>query len=83
MTIIISMILITINRLWILNLIINQIIIDVYKHMLIVVKHHSTCDWWDFRWLLLDDKSNPYIDGNQFSHKLVVGDSVDVNMMSH
>jgi hypothetical protein len=37
-----SMILITIEILWILILIRNQIIIviDVYKHMLIVTKHH-------------------------------------------
>jgi len=40
------MILITIKYLWILNLIINQIIIiiDVYKHTLIVTKHHFACD---------------------------------------
>jgi len=28
---------------------------------------------WDFKWLLLDDKSNPYIDENKISRKLVVG----------
>jgi len=41
-TIIISMILIIIKTLWLLNLIINQfiIIIYVYKHMLIAIKHH-------------------------------------------
>jgi len=38
--------LITIKILWILSLTINQtiIIIDVYKHMLIVTKHHFVCD---------------------------------------
>jgi hypothetical protein len=40
------MTLITIKILWILSLIINQIIIiiDVYKHMLIAIKHHFDCD---------------------------------------
>jgi hypothetical protein len=28
---------------------------------------------WDSKWLLLDDKSNPYIDENKISHKLVAG----------
>ncbi len=28
---------------------------------------------WDSKWLLLDDKSNPYIDENKISRKLVVG----------
>jgi hypothetical protein len=56
-----------------ISLIINQIIIimDVYKYMLIMMKHHFACDQWDFKWLLLDDKSNPYIDLNQFNCKLV------------
>jgi hypothetical protein len=63
---------IIIKILWILGLIINQIIIIyVYRHMLIVTKHHFACDYWDFRWLFLDDKSNPYIDVNQFSHRLI------------
>jgi hypothetical protein len=37
---------ITIKILWILSLIIHQIIIiiDVYKHMLIVTKHHFACN---------------------------------------
>jgi hypothetical protein len=40
------MALITIKRLWILNLIINQImiILDVYEHMLITTKHHFAYD---------------------------------------
>jgi len=40
------MALIIIKILWILNLIINQIIIilDVYEHMLIVTKEHFACD---------------------------------------
>jgi len=38
--------------------------------MLITTKHHFACDLWDFKWLFLDDKSNPYINVNQFSHKL-------------
>jgi len=65
------MILITIKILWILSLIINQIItrIDVCRHMLIASKHHFTYNKWDFKWLLLDDKSNPYIKVNQFSRK--------------
>jgi hypothetical protein len=34
------------KKFWILSLIINQIIIvtDVYRHMLIMTKHHFTCD---------------------------------------
>jgi len=38
--------LITIKILRILSLTLNQtiIIIDVYKHMLIVIKHHFVCD---------------------------------------
>jgi hypothetical protein len=45
-TIITSMISITIKILRKLSLIINQIIIiiDVYRHMLIMIKHHFTCD---------------------------------------
>jgi len=42
----ISMNLITINTLWILSLIINQIIIviNVYKHMSIMIKHQCAYD---------------------------------------
>ncbi len=28
------------------------------------IKHHFTCNEWDFKWLLLDDNSNAYIDVN-------------------
>ncbi len=51
--------------------------------MLIVIKHHFVYNQWDFKWLLFDDKANPYIDVNQFNCKLVMGESVDVHMMSH
>jgi len=51
--------------------------------MLIMTKHQLACDEWDFKCLLFNDKSNPYIDVNQFNHKLVMGDSVDFSMMSH
>jgi hypothetical protein len=40
--------------------------------MLIITKHHFAYDYWDFIWLFLDDKFNPYINVNQFSHKVVV-----------
>jgi hypothetical protein len=67
------MTLIIIKILLILSFIINQIIviIIIYKHMLIGTKHHFACDQWDFKWLLLDGKFNPYKDVNQFSRKLV------------
>jgi len=67
------MTLITIKILSILSLIINQIIIiiDVYRHMLIVIKQHFAYNQWDFKWLLLDVKSNTYIDVNQFNYKLI------------
>jgi hypothetical protein len=48
-----------------------MIIINVYEHMLIMIKHHFVCNEWEFKWLLLDDKLNPYIDVNQFSRKLI------------
>jgi hypothetical protein len=45
---------------------------NVCRHMLIMTKHHFAYNLWDFKWLLLDDKSNTYIDVNQLSRKLVV-----------
>jgi len=39
--------------------------------MLIATKHHFAYNYWDFICLSLDDKSNPYIDVNQFKRKLV------------
>ncbi len=46
-------------------------IIVVYKCMLIATKHHFVFDYLNFKWLLLDDNSNPYIDANQFSRRVV------------
>jgi len=45
----------------------------IYRHMSTMTKHHFAYNLWDFKWLLLDDKSNPYIDVNQISCKLVTG----------
>jgi len=67
------MTLIIIKILWILSWIINEIIIiiDVCRYMLISIKHHFAYNQWDFKWLLLDDKSNPHIDVDQFNRKLI------------
>jgi len=39
--------------------------------MLIMTKHQFAYDQWDFKWLFLNDKFNPYIDVNQFNRRLV------------